>query len=139
MIRALQAIFLSFYFSAGLWKLRDTSLMDLKAAALDHISINIADGNARLDFLRQFLVIDHPWIMAMGFAMVLLFQLSTFIPILTAKNFKYWGIGVVFFHFSTGVTIGIWHIGNVLGAFLVLILFELFIETDQKLKPQMKS
>lgn len=128
-IRLTQTILLSFYFISGLWKLRELGFSNWREAALEHISHAIAEGNGPGEQLQQLLLQDHVWLVTAGFSLVILFQLSAVFPVFTMKHFKVWGIGAVFFHLSTGVALGIWFSSMALAALLILVIFEILLET----------
>lgn len=131
-IRLLQSTLLSFYFISGLWKLRDLGFTNWGSAALEHMSYAIAEGNGPSQSIQQALLIDYPWVSVMGFTAVLIFQLSTLIPVITLRYFSLWGIGSICFHASTGIALGIWFTPTVLASLLFLILFENLIHWEKE-------
>lgn len=143
-IRLMQTTLLSFYFISGLWKIRELGFSKWGEAALEHIAYAVAEGNGPGKYIQQLITVDRPWLTTAGFALVILFQISSIIPVFTMRYFKLWGIGAVFFHLSTGAVLGIWFKPTALAAILFLIFFQNLLDwerhaTAKNLTPQTHS
>ena len=129
--RCLQSFYLSTYFAAGLWKVRNLDLSSFSAAALHPIASNVSFGNMPdgvvLDFIRENL-----WAVTGGFAFMFLFELSCIIPVIFLRHFKLWGLAIFSFHMVSGLTAGIWWKETAIAALLLLVLCELLMEQEKK-------
>lgn len=121
-----QIFLLASYQSAGLWKLRalfDTeSIEQLKEILQSYLVVSLAEGKDPSVFLSLGIAEQ---LLLPGFVVALLFQLFSFVPILSRKFLIPWGFGAALFHLSTGLTINIWFYEQAVGAlfFLVIIPF----------------
>lgn len=129
-IRLMQSTLLCFYFISGLWKLRSLGFSGWSEASLEHIAYTIAEGNGPTGFMQQLLMVDKVWLTTTGFTLVVLFQISSIVPVISMKYFKIWGLGAVLFHLSTGLALGIWFNSTALAAILFLIFFQNLLEWD---------
>jgi len=66
-----------------------------------------------------------------GFLLVVLFQLSSFLPIISNRYFRAWGLLALVFHFTTGVVLGIWFSHTALAVMFFLIYAEKLYEWDE--------
>jgi len=131
-LRLMQTALLSIYFISGLWKLRDLGFSGWGRVAKENMAYAIAEGSGPPEFLQSLLLIEFPWVTTVGFAFVILFQMSAIIPVVTLKGWEVWGLFAVLFHFTTGVVMGIWFKPTILAAILLLIYFQRLLEADNK-------
>jgi hypothetical protein len=114
-IDLLQAMILTEYFIAGLWKTRAIVSMppgwDLHQAQAQNVAIAIAEGSKLNDiFMKIFL--GQPAILTLGFFAVLLFQLTALVPVFLRQFRPHWGWMALTFHFGAGLTLGTWFSGR---------------------------
>lgn len=107
-----QKILLSHYFLAGAWKLitfikSESPINYLKFAGTEAVAETIAEGFGPPPILFE-LIRQFPYIVTLGFIGVIIFQLSTALPIFFRLPILYWGFGAVIFHMITGLFIGFW-------------------------------
>lgn len=107
-VQILQTVYLSFLFSAGLWKLRSLDFRSIGASPLEHFSYAILEGNGPPPEMQMYFLTETPWVLILGFYIVLLFQLTCILPVIFDLPMKLWGFGAIVFHTLTGVFLGIW-------------------------------
>lgn len=126
-LRLTQSLLLCPYFIAGIWKLRDLHF-PLAGIAFNNISSAIAEGSGPNHFIKNILFVDFPFLVTLGFIAVILFECSAFVPIVTGKYFRTWGILAILFHFATGVAMGIRYSDKVILLGFFFIFSEYLIE-----------
>jgi hypothetical protein len=124
-IDIIQAMILTEYFIAGLWKTRAIISMlpswDLRNVQAQNVAIAIAEGSKLNDtFMEIFLA--EPAILELGFFSVLLFQLTALVPVFFRHFRPHWGWMALTFHFSAGLTLGTWFSGRSFAVAFFLIL-----------------
>ena len=129
-LRVCQAFVLAAYFSAGLWKVRSLWGENIMAALNDHIAYAIAEGGGPPAFFS-----DHAWLLApelvtLGFALVLIFQLSALTPLVLPRLAPLWGIMAAAFHLSTGVYLDIYFWQMSVAAILFLFVGPAMIKKE---------
>lgn len=128
-LRLIQITLLSQYFNAGLWKLRlafDSASQDeFLIRPLNHLAYSVAAGNGPARLFQGF-IFDPSLLpfMQIGFGAVVLFQLSSVVPVLINKHWKLWGCFAIAFHLATGLMMGIWFEETLIAAAFFLILCE---------------
>ena len=126
-LRLVQTSLLVSYFTAGLWKIRNLeslSLDYLTRASLDHIALSSIFNRPvwGIELLREHSL--SLGLVGLGFAMVLLFQLTTLIPIFFNRLFFTYGVMILFFHLSTLIFTNIHSVNTA----SVTVLFLLWLE-----------
>jgi hypothetical protein len=131
-IRLIQSTLLLSYFSSGIWKLRNLFIdkANLSEIALRPIAQSIARHGPENRFVL--FLLEIPDIIAIGFCITIIFQLSTFIPILLNRYFKMYGLLIILFHIMTGLTVNIWFKKTVYAIIFFFIFVEYFIAKEQK-------
>lgn len=130
-LRLTQSTVLGFYFMSGLWKLRNLGFSGWGEATLEHHASALAQGSKAWPYFYEMVVVNFPWLPWLGFAVIIIFQLSAVIPMWTGKYFMYWGIAGVLFHVSTGVVLGIWFVPMALANIVLLVLFDKILDWER--------
>lgn len=130
-IRLTQASLLSFYFSAGVWKLRDMGLGPLDLAFRDHLAYAVAEGTGPGANAQVILMALPSWLLSLGFFIVVSFQLSCIFPVIKLQYFKIWGVAAFLFHLLTGVFLGVWFVPTMLAALFLLIVTEDLLKIER--------
>lgn len=124
-IKLTQAICLLSYFNSGVWKLRNLaqSKDSITDTALRPIGFAVGEGQP-LNFVME-KIVQYPTLIAIGFISILLFQLSTIIPIIFNKYKIPYGIMIIIFHLTTGFSLGISFKSTSYCIFIFFIIAEL--------------
>lgn len=134
-IRLMQTTLLTHYLSSGIWKLRKLEHLNfdyLQIAALDNISYGIAEGNS-VPLVVIDIMTKAPYLITIGFICVLLFQLSCFLPIILRKYYAVYGVFAICFHFTTGLSLGIYFSFTVLSCLFLLVFTEFLLQSEKDL------
>lgn len=129
-LRLMQATLLSYYFTAGLWKLRDLGLSNWGRALQEQIAYSIAEGTGPGSNVQALFSLIPSWLLSLGFILVVGFQLSSIWPIIKLQSFKMWGVFAFFFHLSTGVFLGVWFVPTMIAVLFFLIMTEDLLVLD---------
>lgn len=127
-LRLIQVLLLCPYFFSGLWKIRSLfrggEVFKLYyQGTLEHLIYARLEGNgAPLQLFNIFL--ENPYLAVIGITFIILFQVSTIIPIVKLKYFKEWGVGVILFHVSTFFALGIDFRATILGVLFFMVYLE---------------
>jgi hypothetical protein len=127
--RLSQTALLLQYFSAGLWKLRSygislISIKEVEAIVMEHIAHGVIESSLPMNSIRSFLVYDEPKLLTFGFLSVLTFQCVCGLGAFAQRGFLVLGVGAFFFHFSSGLTLGIWYFATAIASAFYLIFLE---------------
>jgi hypothetical protein len=134
-LRCIQFALLSCYFNAGLWKMRlamDQSLLEvIMKDPLNHIAYSITEGS-RASYLVKKYLLDSSFqnLIRIGFLGAVLFQITSFLPLLKSNLIKYYGGLAILFHLLTGFGLGIYFSSTALVAALYLVAAEKFLKED---------
>ena len=79
----------------------------------------------------NFLLFQYPELLSVGFLCVLLFQISSLVPVFFNQFFLFYGILAILFHISTGVTLGFCFTPTVLAILLFFIIAEIIIRNEK--------
>jgi hypothetical protein len=128
-LRLMQFAILNTYFSAGLWKLRALIESNFSAsffnAPLSYIAHSYIEGNHISIFILNLLLNSNfQLFIKIGFIFVIIFQLSTLLPVLKPSLIRYYGFLSLVFHLSTGITLGIYFFWMAFVSFIFLTLAE---------------
>lgn len=133
-IRLNQTVLLSHYFISGLWKIRlliSTKFeFSLKDIILEYIAYGFAESEEPHNLLLKSLVHQYPWILALGFAGVIVFQITSVLPVFLNRFFTFYGILALLFHLSTGIMLSIYFHPTVLGILFFLFFTEMMIKNQ---------
>lgn len=134
-IRLIQATILSHYFFAGLWKFlklfKVSSWEMYHSHLLDQIAysfLTVSNG-PKLTIIQR--LSDLP-IFPAGFLLIVVFQLSSLLPVLFNKGFIFYGLAVVGFHIVTGIALGIWFSSTILSVLFFLIVAEFLLKHERE-------
>ena len=136
LLRLIQAILLSHYFMAGLWKFR--ALLSSKfhfsfqEIVSEYIAYGIAEGSLVIHPLLQILLYQYPKLLSFGFICVLIFQISSLLPVFFNKFFIFYGILACLFHLSSGFTLGVYFSYTMLASLFFLILSESMMKKEEE-------
>ena len=135
-IRLIQTTLLSQYFIAGLWKYRGllshSSFELFLFRSLDHLAYAVAEGNGPASALLEFA--KKPGFLSLiqiGFFAVLVFQISSIVPLVYDRFWKTWGLLAIGFHLATGIFLGIWLTETLLAAAFFLVFVEQCLESKK--------
>ena len=135
MLRLMQALLLSHYFISGLWKIR--SLLSSKFAfsfkeiVSEYIAYDLAESGIEANMFLKILLYQYPELLSFGFLCVLLFQLTSIIPVFLDKFFILYGVLAILFHLSTGIVLGVYFTPTVLAVLFFLIISEEMIKNER--------
>ena len=136
-LRLIQAILLSHYFMAGLWKLRvlfsSKFHFSFQEIISEYIAYTIAEGSLIIHPLLQILLYQYPKLLSFGFICVLIFQISSLLPVFFNKFFIFYGILTCFFHLSTSLCLGLPFSYTMLAALFFLVLSESMMKKEEEL------
>ncbi|GEM_PF-5058698 len=126
MLRILQTLLLSHYFFTGLWKLRslrfDNLFKMLYEGTLEHFAYILGDKNYGLPFLTEFLIEKAPLFLVMGFAIIILFQLSSVVAIFWHPYRRSFIWGIFLFHAVVLLVTGIPFLFTPVALYLMVIV-----------------
>lgn len=132
-LRLIQGLLLSHYFLSGVWKLYSMIQAKFKVSfkdiVIEYIAFTLARGRELHPILEIFLY-QTPELLSIGFFCVLLFQLSSLIPVIFDRFFILYGVFALLFHFSVGLLLGIYFNPTVLAALFFLIICEFMIKNE---------
>ena len=134
LIRFVQGLLLSHYFISGLWKLRSIIASKFQFSFSDIVKEYIAYGFAESaggGLVQTFLKMPIGSIfLSFGYLFVLVFQLTSLLPVFYNRLFVFYGWVAVLFHFSTGVILNIYFKPTVLAVLFFLIITEFLMEKE---------
>lgn len=127
-IKALCAILFSIYFNAGIWKLKtlvshheEGSFFDLLARLAEPPLVYNWNIHPLSHFLFGHSYLLSRSILIFGMFFVLLFQLTTFLPIVFHRLRKTYLILCICFHFSLGTLTGTWFLNQIIACLWIWI------------------
>ena len=130
-LRLIQGIILSHYFSSGLWKLRNMFSarfeFSLQEIAENYVAYMLSSQDIH-PILKFFL--DEPYLLGFGYFFVLVFQLTALVPVFFNRFFKFYGTLAILFHLSTGIFLLPYFSNTV----LLVLFFFIIAETIRELK-----
>ena len=74
--------------------------------------------------ILKFLLYEQSWLLSFGYFCVLVFQLTSLVPIIFDRWFRIYGVLAILFHLSTGLVLGIYFYQTVLAVLAFFILAE---------------
>ena len=127
-LRLIQSSQLLSYFCSGIWKTinltEDFSLKLFMETPLEHIAYAVAEKGKPLSPLISLLVYQYPWFLGLGFFLVLVFQFSSIVPIVTGRYYFLFGLFAMVFHITTGFAMNIWFLPMIVSALYFFIYTE---------------
>lgn len=136
-----QSLILSTYFNAGINKVinfikADSSFVDFINSPLQHIAYSFAEGNdphpVFLGFMNQPIV---PSLIAIGFALIIFFELFAVVVVFKNELMKVYGLAIIAFHLVCSIALGIWFSQAILASAFFLVFTEIFIEKINEQQP----
>ena len=125
-LRLVQGILLCSYFMSGLWKLRfmisSNFTFSFNELIMNYISYTLVSQD--LHPILKFLLYEEPWLLSFAYFCVLVFQLTSLVPIIFDRWFRVYGVLAILFHLSTGLVLGIYFYQTVLAVLAFFILAE---------------
>jgi hypothetical protein len=123
-VKSMQLWILSSYFNAGLWKLRSfpQNFQFVEIVKEQFATSFVTEGAPNAFVLES---IQNPSLQALlglGFALTLIFQLTSFLPLFFPRLMVLYGIMSVIFHSATGLFLGVWFNNFILANLLFLVL-----------------
>ena len=141
-LRLIQGLLLSHYFLSGMWKvcsmIQAKFQFSFKDIVFEYVAYTLArgrDANPLLDMLLY----QIPELLSIGFLFVLLFQLSSLIPVIFDRFFILYGVFALIFHFSVGLLLGIYFIPLALAVLFFLIICEFMIKSEKSIALNLKT
>jgi hypothetical protein len=135
-LRLIQASILSTYFCAGLAKMQNLILnkvysIDLLALPLDYIVYAQVQASWKSKMIPELLkYTEFKYIAAICYFFVLLFELTSFLPVLIPKYMKIFGFFIIFFHLLNTVAMGISFVPAPFVALLFLVTAEQSLDSE---------
>ena len=134
-LRLAQAILLSHYFIAGLWKIRilfhSKFVFSLKEIVLEHIAMGQTNGFEMNIFINM-LLYQYPEFLSFCFFCVLIFQMTALLPVLLGRFFILYGVLAILFHLSSGITLGVYYTPTVVAVLFFLIILEIMLKDENR-------
>lgn len=126
-IRLAQSLLLSHYFIAGLWKVRTMFAFDNLTVFLNYPLDLVASSLAEGQWINYGIIVmikEWPGVIVFGWMSVVVFQLSTIVPIIKGRGYMVWGLLALGFHFIGGLFLGVWFAQTVLTLLFFLVITE---------------
>ena len=135
-ILIIRSVLLTHYVSSGIWKLRNLKHVNINyfsELAHDSIAYGYLEGSKSSEIVRLFFQ-ESPKLAGIGLMIVIFFQLSCVIPIITKKYFVFFGFAICSFHLMNGLVLGIFFTPTIFGILFFFITTEVMLNTELSLK-----
>ena len=135
-IRLTQAMLLCHYFISGLWKIRTLISENFSLSFKELLLEIVAYANTARAFefhpFVKILLYKHPELLSFGYFFAVLFQITALLPVFFPRFIIPYGVLAILFHFSVGLTAGIYFSHTVLAILFFLIIVEPMINETKK-------
>ena len=131
-IRLAQTLLLSHYFISGLWRFRYLSEYSLKDMALEVVAWTLTIYVNEPSIFLKILLHQYPEVLYFGFFCVLIFQISSLVPVFLNRFFVFYGVLAILFHILTSIAIGVYFFSTVPAVLFFLIIAETMRKKEQR-------